>query len=543
MARLFLLGLVVALCAAPFRRPAVWLITAWLFLAPFWSVQPSHSVASTFPLYAYVLLFLLFREAHVHEGSLRPGLRLLIGSTFILSGYGVYQLLYGYDAYFLGLEQMSETLLPASSDVMHGWLTSLSGRVFSRFALPSQFAIYLLMLLPLHGVLALHESSRILRLLWSAGLLLNGAMFVYTKSFGAWFVLLALCAAGGLFWLMQHRSIPWPRLIAGSLALGACALGITYGIGILRGQHLWDLQGNNPLWFRWLNWKTALAMWNDHLFLGSGLNTFGLLYPQYMLPGANQTQYAHNSYLQIGAEYGLIGILAALWLIGAWGCYVWKRCSEKAAHTSGSEKTGALYRHIQMACAVGGLAFLLHNLIDFDLYVFPLGLLGMALLAFSVRRDEHAHAQEERRLPQWGIAVLVGGALMFGIADWQQAAAARYGMLARQHIKAQQYEDAQDDLEQARGFWAGRSSYEGLRGTIALYQQAPDQAQQHFAAALQTQPYTAWLHAGLSEAYRAGGNAVMAYVESRRAAQLFPQKSEYAQRAEQIRNTLPAALR
>jgi hypothetical protein len=397
------------------------------------------------------------------------------------------------------------------------------------------------MMLPIHGVLILHERRMTLKILWGIGFLLNGIMFVYTKSFGAWVTFIGLLAFSAVVVLLHRRIATWRTLLALSGALLVVGAGMLYVIGRLRGQHLWDLEGNNPLWFRLLNWKVAFSMLRDHFFKGTGLSTFGLLYPQYMPPGANESQYAHNSYLQIGVEHGMIGLAITLWLIGMWGYTAFKMFTTSHVEGAGPSVSSSrtFFTDVRYACGLGGIAFLLHNIIDFDLYVFPLGALGMMLLAITINSEESKGHSMRKPMQSLWISICIGCLLIAGILiDWQQTRAKEQSTDARILVQAERYEEAAATLQDALQIWPAQPEHQALAGSIQLYRQHPDIALQHFQAAVLAEPATPGFHAGLAEAYLATQNLSMAYLESRQAAELFPQKSAYQQRTKEIRSVL-----
>ena len=61
-------------------------------------------------------------------------------------------------------------------------------------------------------------------------------------------------------------------------------------------------------------WKEAIAIIKDHPFLGCGLNTYSIVAPKYKIAEGGGI-YPHNSYLQMAAETGLLGLGAFLWII------------------------------------------------------------------------------------------------------------------------------------------------------------------------------------------------------------------------------------
>jgi O-antigen ligase len=69
-------------------------------------------------------------------------------------------------------------------------------------------------------------------------------------------------------------------------------------------------------------WRVALDMWRDHPLLGVGFGNYQAVYARYALPKWRMALgHAHNYYLNIAAETGLIGLLAYLML---WGAAFWQ---------------------------------------------------------------------------------------------------------------------------------------------------------------------------------------------------------------------------
>ncbi len=69
---------------------------------------------------------------------------------------------------------------------------------------------------------------------------------------------------------------------------------------------------------RMAHWLAAVGMFSDHPWLGVGIGNYAVAYPQYALGRwRDPLGHAHNYYLNIAAEAGIIGLAAYLMLFGA----------------------------------------------------------------------------------------------------------------------------------------------------------------------------------------------------------------------------------
>ena len=181
-----------------------------------------------------------------------------------------------------------------------------------------------------------------------------------TRSFGFLLGLLVLACA----WLfLSHRRVIWNGLTA-LLLLLVIAGGAFYSTR--RGV----IEGDNPAGLRLKNWISAWTIFATHP-LGTGANTYGIVYPRYMLPGANETQYAHNTPLQLMSEFGfpvvLVGVAVVLIAVKRW-------------------KPDSLSRAPQ--CVLLALAvWCVHNLVDINVYFPSVGVMGAVLIGVLLRKE------------------------------------------------------------------------------------------------------------------------------------------------------------
>jgi hypothetical protein len=314
----------------------------------------------------------------------------------IVSAYGVYQ-------YFWGFEQLYDYVFYSGSDeiVKRPALTTIeSQRVFSTLALPGTLWGFLVVALPIHGILWKRHPLLDLGLLASASMLLVCGLL--TRSFG-FLVGVFILAAGAL--VIQHRKLLRERLIM--LAVVFLILSVLGGVFYSMRQE--TIEQSNPFALRFKNWIGAWNIFAVHP-LGTGLNTFAVVYPQFMQPGANETQYAHNTPLQIVSELGYAAVLAVMALVVF------------LAHTRRSSQFPENARFLALALIV----WFVHNLIDINVYFPSLGIIGVALIGVTLSLPQKHFAKPPMPLVaaicMLAVAALVLGALVFVSSELEHRA-------------------------------------------------------------------------------------------------------------------------
>jgi len=113
-------------------------------------------------------------------------------------------------------------------------------------------------------------------------------------------------------------------------------------------------------------WETACAMILDHPIWGHGLNTFMANYSRYAADASRNPAYAHNCFLQITAETGVVGLAAFGFLLAGLGRAIWTALKTDVAPAE-------LLQEPALRAALGGiaaalLAFLIQSAFDTNLY-------------------------------------------------------------------------------------------------------------------------------------------------------------------------------
>jgi O-antigen ligase len=195
-------------------------------------------------------------------------------------------------------------------------------RIHGTLANPNVLGEFLLIGIGVSALLAMDLPGRA-RLLPGLTLALAVAALPLTYSRGAYAGLVVfVLSAGWLLWPVRRRA--WPVLVvivavAGLMTLRFPAVG-------LRAESV-TLDPQDTATSRVFIWRTAVRVWEAHRIWGTGIGTFNSVYSRYRPPGVMTTYAAlrvpgsaHNDYLELLAETGVIGLLilgcATVWGLG-----------------------------------------------------------------------------------------------------------------------------------------------------------------------------------------------------------------------------------
>ncbi len=197
-----------------------------------------------------------------------------------------------------------------------------------------------------------------------AALLLLAGCLVSTYARGAWLAV----AFSVMLWAVFLRK---KKVVAGLLLAMAVAFFVA-PVSIKTRLQSFAQLNDGTFSERRLLWQEALDMMRDRPWLGFGPNTYSKMEPLYKSKQhSTDYQYAHNGYLQIGAEIGVPGLLSLLMVLAYFlaACYGTLRRAPP-----GPLKSAA------MGILFGVLAFLIHGATDTDFQ----SLLLMNLLWFMM---------------------------------------------------------------------------------------------------------------------------------------------------------------
>lgn len=305
-----LLALLVSAWGAPDSRAAALEVSRWFVLG---------------------LAAVLAAELASHERSVR-----LVLAALLLAG--------GLEA-ALGARQALAGVGPETFAVAGG-----RARAFGSFGQPNPFGGYMNMVWPVGLALAFPWLSR--RLpgrrraipawlralgLVAAGLAALGLLLSWSR--GAWLAAMVAATVMTLVWLATVLRPPVrpagalaviaglvvgvTALAAGNLAAAPTAMASRLG-SIAGTFAVWDVadvevdDANYATIERVAHWQAAAAMWADRPWRGQGPGHYEQAYPRFRLARWPEALgHAHNFYLHLAAESGLVGLSAYLLLLGS----------------------------------------------------------------------------------------------------------------------------------------------------------------------------------------------------------------------------------
>lgn len=347
------LGLAVRGGVHPFKPAfncAVTVFFALIVLSVVFSGSVYWSVSELYLFIPNILIFYLVSKLDARERS-------QLVTTVFLSALAV--CFYALYQYFIGLEHVREYIARAGGNAYAGAARFLqTKRAFGTFISPNIFVSYVLMMFFLSAGLTLSLSRQRTMLYWLS-VFIMGVALVLTKSVGGILVFIAVLPVFVLRWFSSLQSAKAPRVV---LRLGGAVFLVLFlaGTAVFVRQRLPQFFApgeNNSVSQRYYYWQASVRMADDAWATGVGWRKFGALYQAYKSPLANDSHYAHNVFLQMWAETGLLGLAGFCWIVILFfksGAALLKRKVPERMFFAG------LY------CA--GLAFLLHNLIDLSFY-------------------------------------------------------------------------------------------------------------------------------------------------------------------------------
>lgn len=345
-----------------------------LLLGGLTSLRPAQSIRQVAVYGVFMLTYFMAANSVRSRQMAQKTVLALILSCFAASMLGVYQ-------NFVGVES-------TASWIDSEMFAEIGSRVVGPFDNPNVFGEYLIMLLPLAVALVLARRGA-QRLIGIAVTLAAGAALVYTWSRGAW---LGAMASIGLLLVLYHAVLL--RLVVPAIAaLPFVAAALPSAI-VSRLTSIGNLADTSTA-YRVSIWTASVNMLKD-IFesgIGTGSAAFSAVYPAYALGGAAYALHAHNLYLQIFVELGVVGIAVFVLML-----FFFFRSVFSCYRTLGDRTQATTI----LAMGLGVFALLVQGLTDNVWYNYRIVLLFWLLMGIVIgmgRDDGLSDARRRREEP------------------------------------------------------------------------------------------------------------------------------------------------
>lgn len=344
------------------------LFLSFIFIQIFSFYKANINSISLFIIYVFLIIFLSNYFDKINRLYILQALVILV---FILSLYSFYQ-------YFYGYEKAYSFLYPYKSEYLIGKILFYlkNKRITSTFSLPTAYAGFLLSCLPILilATKVLHKSIKIFAIFTLSISILS---LILTQSYLTIPALIVLFIS-----LIVSKIIKLNKKIIFSFLIIFILICIL--IFAERGSFDFNVLKSKTIRMHIGNWLIALKIMREHWLWGVGLGNFQLHYSNYMTETDIETKFAHNLFLQIGAETGIFGFLLFLFALILLLKSIFKLYIHKKVNLE------------SWAYSTAVIIFLIYSCLDISLYFPSIGSFGCLCLSLylSIIKEENKAKEE-----------------------------------------------------------------------------------------------------------------------------------------------------
>lgn len=244
------------------------------------------------------------------------------------------------------------------------------------FKTPNGLGGYLTLVMPVSfAVIFLEKKTYPYRLLGWVMFLLACWSLILTFSRGAWVGTLF----GGLFMLLTFLFYRQKLKFYFSLGflLTTVFLYVLFLFTLAGSSNSGLLARFDTLQWRSGIWYESIRMVKDNLLFGHGINTFMQLFEAYRTDMGNGPTYAHNCYIQLAVETGMVGLFGFLWIMV-------DLFRKSVTHLNLYGTTDSTLAILAVGLLSGIFAFLVHSLFDTNLYSLQLSVYLWIMIGIQV---------------------------------------------------------------------------------------------------------------------------------------------------------------
>jgi tetratricopeptide (TPR) repeat protein/O-antigen ligase len=497
----------------PLDWPLLFLLGVWVATSLFSSVTAVYS-RETLVFYA---LYLLFYYAAADLGRRPRFVELTFNAIIAVSGV----------IWIFGLLQINMWVQQQTAAGAPVWpLPRLS--VLGN---PNTMGSSIVLVLPLLLYKLVTVRQWVIRLLLSGWLAILVLMLFFTRSRGAMLALFVAAFSLGGLWLLtvaqvrrflrQNRVVGWILRHRWLLPLAGVAVLALVLLLLLQIQNAED-----SLSVRGRMMRAGLLIWQQYPLFGSGLGTMGQLALQIWPPNSKMWPDAHNLFLTLGAETGLIGVGGLLWLLLAAGWWGWRYFTTIPP---------ARWSLAGITCLASLLGFFTHNMVDYLIKYPGLMICVVILAGFWISLTSDPDVQPPRTAKSWGrplTTVVMGGLLVTMAAGIHNLTHLRAYNQAVDAALRQDWGAATAHLESVNRLAPDMPFYQRELGLTAGYLAQSEPAYlplaiSSYRAAIEQVPWLPGDYANLACLLWQAGESGEALAVIRRAEQMYPTHRVY----------------
>ena len=329
-----------------------------------YGVVNSYAFKGSIPPAAVYILFIstffVIRRAAKDKNFFMCILNLIITVSVGVALYGIYQKITG----------QAETTWQ-DTEMFEG----MGGRIYSTFGNPNVFGEYLLMVIPITFGMMINREKNNIKVLYFIALALQFVCMILTYSRGCW---IGIAVAMAIMILFTSRKLT--SLMVFAVLLAPLFVPETIVQRLLSIGNVSDTSTS----YRVYIWQGTIRMLKDFWYCGVGIGeeAFRTVYPIYSL-NAISAPHAHNLYLHILSETGIIGIVTVVGLLVLFYKYISTAAIKKSEN-----------KVIAVALGSSMIGYLIQGMFDnvwynyrIYFFFFVVLALGAALYDISMRED------------------------------------------------------------------------------------------------------------------------------------------------------------
>jgi O-antigen ligase len=349
------------------------LFSLFLVLSLFLSNSKIISLQELIIFLSYIILFFLVINHVFSKNDFNGFIYLFFILSFIVSAYTLIQY-YGFDPYLGDLGKLTSTI--GQKNWISNYLAIVFPLVFSYFVLEknkNNKRLYFVLLAIIYTTLLICQSrgiwiSIVLTIIFALLIIYKYKLISVFKSNKKWLIALLIVFLVITTIYSTENPLNKSRLTVAERALSTLEMSTDTSINA-----------------RFLMWKVAIEMFKDNPFFGLGIGTFKYHYLDYQaeyllsnpnyIKNAGKAAEAHNEYLQMAAEIGIIGLGIFLTIFVLLYKEFWLFFKQEEDLQK---------KIIAWGMLLGITCFLLHSLFTFPLHVPALASMFFVFLGLSV---------------------------------------------------------------------------------------------------------------------------------------------------------------